>query len=438
MDFVMTLPFIFSGFVNLIYLAAGGIFLPDRVRSLLFVGTGVAYFAATGFFFFAKRKHLRVSWRVVIVPLVWIFLYALALRRYGRIGPLTESLKRYLVFGTTAYAWGVMIARMRLEHRLLRSLETISLLLVPAALLYTLNVYLHAGEYFDLSFGPVTYMTVAYTLLPLFAAIVIRLEKAPASMENAAKILLALFFWYVMLLTTTRGAIFGVLLFAVVLIVRDLVRARENTLRMITCALVLALFAVVNLGGMEGSFEKNPRMSVVIESLEEGTFKTSERGALPEDELLELVRDPAPLTNPALLDKNLVVNGRINIGDRVTLYRLALLETKAHPLMGLGAFGFHAKYGLYPHNFLLEAYADFGVIGGTILLVGILFLVVRLFAAAKMCAGTERILLFLVAHLFMVLVSGSLYDMAMLQFGIGYSAFLPPRPKKRESLADAC
>ena len=430
MDFVMTLPFIFSGFVNLIYLAAGGIFLPDRVRSLLFVGTGVAYFAATGFFFFAKRKHLRVSWRVVIVPLLWIFLYALALRRYGRIGPLEESLKRYLVFGTTAYAWGVMIARMRLEHRLLRSLETISLLLVPAAILYTLNVYLHAGEYFDLSFGPVTYMTVAYTLLPLFAAIVIRLEKAPASMENAAKILLALFFWYVMLLTT----IFGVLLFAVVLIVHDLVRARENTLRMIACALVLALFAVVNLGGMEGSFEKNPRMSVVIESLEEGTFKTSERGALPEDELLELVRDPAPLTNPALLDKNLVANGRINIGDRVTLYRLALLETKAHPLKGLGAFGFHAKYGLYPHNFLLEAYADFGVIGGTILLVGILILVVRLFAAAKMCAGTERILLFLVAHLFMVLVSGSLYDMAMLQFGIGYAAFLPRHTKSHSEM----
>ena len=93
---------------------------------------------------------------------------------------------------------------MRLEDRLLHSLETISLLLVPAAMLYTLNVYLHAGEYFDLSFGPVTYMTVAYTLLPLFAAIVIRLEKVPASTANVGKILLALFFWYVMLLTTTR------------------------------------------------------------------------------------------------------------------------------------------------------------------------------------------------------------------------------------------
>lgn len=435
MEFLITLPFIFSGFVSLVYLAAGGIFLPDRVRFLLFVVTGVAYVAATGFFFFVQWKKQKLRWTVVLVPVLWILFYALALRQYGRIPPLAESVKRYLVFGTTAYAWGILIARTKLEDRLLHSLETISLLLVPAALLYTLNVYLHAGEYFDLSFGPVTYMTVAYTLLPLFAAIVIRLEKASASMENAAKILLALFFWYVMLLTTTRGAIFGVLLFAAVVLVHDFARARANTLRMIACALVLALFAVINLGGMEGSFEKNPRMSVVIESLEEGTFKTSDRGALPEDELLELVRDPAPLTNPALLEKNLVVNGRINIGDRITLYRLALLETKAHPLRGLGSFGFHAKYGLYPHNFLLEAYADFGVIGGTILLVGILFLVVRLFATAKMCAGTERILLFLVAHLFMVLVSGSLYDMAMLQFGIGYTAFLPPRPKKPEKIA---
>lgn len=128
------------------------------------------------------------------------------------------------------------------------------------------------------------------------------------------------------------------------------------------------------------------------------------------------------------------MNGRINIGDRVTLYRLALLETKAHPLRGLGAFGFHAKYGLYPHNFLLEAYADFGVVGGTILLVGILFLVVRLFATAKANPGTGRILLFLVAHLFMVLVSGSLYDMAMLQFGIGYAAFLPRHTKSHAEM----
>ncbi len=434
MELLITLPFIFSGFVNLIYLGAGGIFLPDRVRSLVFVVTGVAYFCATGFFFIRKRKEISLSWRSVVVPLLWIFFYALALKHYGRISPLTESVKRYLVFGTTAYAWGVMIARMRLEDRLLHSLETISLLLVPAAMLYTLNVYLHAGEYFDLSFGPVTYMTVAYTLLPLFAAIVIRLEKVPASTANVGKILLALFFWYVMLLTTTRGAIFGVLLFAVVLLVHDLIRARENTLRMIAAGLVLALFAVVNLGGMEGSLEKNPRMSVVIESLEEGSFKTSDRGALPEDELLALVRDPAPLTNPALLEKNLVVNGRINIGDRVTLYRLALLETKAHPLRGLGAFGFHAKYGLYPHNFLLEAYVDFGVVGGTILLVGILFLVVRLFATAKANPGTGRILLFLVAHLFMVLVSGSLYDMAMLQFGIGYAAFLPRHTKSHAEM----
>lgn len=433
MELLITFPFIFSGFVNLIYLAAGGIFLPDRVRSILFIASGILYFVTT-FLLMIRKKEIHISWRFFIVPFFWILFYGLAIIRYSRIAPLMESIKRYLVFGTTAYAWGIMISRMHLEHRLLQSLERISILLIPAALLYTMNVYLHHGSYFDLSFGPVTYMTVAYTLLPLFAALVLTLDGRSFSMKNIANVLIALFFWYVMLLTTTRGAIFGVLFFAIVLFLYDFFYARKNKLRIFTTALVLLLFAIINLGGIEGSLKKNPRMSIVISSLEEGEFKTSDRGAMKTDDLMMLVNDPHPTTNSELIKKGMVVNGRMNIGDRITLYRLALLETKAHPLTGLGSFGFHAKYGLYPHNFILEAYADFGVIGASVLLLGLFALLVRLFIAAHRSLNTKKLLLFFVAHLVMVLVSGSLYDMAMLQFGIGYAAFLT-LPRKLNALS---
>lgn len=68
-------------------------------------------------------------------------------------------------------------------------------------------------------------------------------------------------------------------------------------------------------------------------------------------------------------DKNTWSNYSVHL-DRIMLWKSAINEFKKSPIIGMGLLHYHDKYnGYFPHNVLLEALADMGIIGLIILFI---------------------------------------------------------------------
>ena len=108
--------------------------------------------------------------------------------------------------------------------------------------------------------------------------------------------------------------------------------------------------------------------------------------------------------------------------NRITLWTIAIEELKAYPLFGGGLNNFERKVGMTAHNVILEAFADFGLIGGTIFTGGIAFLFIYNFFIIK--KNTNRnfyyILLFIFSFIPFHLLFTGLYFNGRLIFSVSF------------------
>ena len=452
-DYLLPMPFIFTGMVNMILYNIGLGSENSRLRPLIFIICGVLYFLMS--FEMGLKKHLlqREAWKFFIVPLLWFIFYGLAFYRFGIQGMIRDSFLRFGVFCLSAFAVGIYMVRDKKERRGFLLTEKLSWLLMPTGILYVLMAKSMHGEYWARNLGAMTYMALSYTWMPAMFAILINFTvdgfapldfhfgKVQFSLPVFFRILLALFFWFVIQVTSTRGAILGSLIFFVSLLFWNLAKEKDKKKKKrmsILLLLMIGFFGGMNLSFVPEEFHSAERMEGIVHGLSQGKVETSQRGILSEEEIEQLVQESQPLQNPYWKSKNLITEDgqRMNIGDRMSLYKLAFAEIKSHPVKGMGAFGYHVKYGLYPHNFILEWMTDLGIVSGGILTLAVLILILRIFVAARKDRDVAMVMIFILGHGLMVLVSGSYFDMPFLFFGMGYGLYVNQRePKsKREIL----
>lgn len=111
----------------------------------------------------------------------------------------------------------------------------------------------------------------------------------------------------------------------------------------------------------------------------------------------------------------------LSLGEstRIYLYRLALKEANLEPLFGQGVMSYQLKYGTYPHNVVLEMAADFGYIATAIMIGFVLHLMWRLWRR-KDAISRGLLFMWMIQSLYLM-VSGNLYVMPSMVFGIVYS-----------------
>ena len=92
-------------------------------------------------------------------------------------------------------------------------------------------------------------------------------------------------------------------------------------------------------------------------------------------------------------------------GGRYGIYLQAIKEIKNHPIFGLGIAGFNAKYGYFPHNILLDIYASFGVILGTIYLFLLILLTCKFYKVSKANIEVRIFFIFILANMMKLILS---------------------------------
>ena len=116
-DYLLPMPFIFTGMVNMILYNIGLGSENSRLRPLIFIVCGVLYFLMS--FEMGLKKHLlqREAWKFFIVPLLWFIFYGLAFYRFGIQGMIRDSFLRFGVFCLSAFAVRIYMVRDKKERR---------------------------------------------------------------------------------------------------------------------------------------------------------------------------------------------------------------------------------------------------------------------------------------------------------------------------------
>ena len=125
-------------------------------------------------------------------------------------------------------------------------------------------------------------------------------------------------------------------------------------------------------------------------------------------------------------------------GARYDIYVNAINEIKSHPLFGIGVASFHEKYEFFPHNIFLDIYSTFGIIFGTIYLIYIINIGIKLYKISKEKVEVRIIFIFLIANLMKLILSKTfIYDPVMwIYIALGnlvctkYKELLNKKPKE--------
>lgn len=98
-------------------------------------------------------------------------------------------------------------------------------------------------------------------------------------------------------------------------------------------------------------------------------------------------------------------------GPRYDIYEEAIKEIRQHPILGMGIAGFHNKYGYFPHNIFLDVYSTFGIIIGTIYLIYIILLGLKLHRISIENMQVRILFIFMLSNLMKLLLSKTfIYD----------------------------
>lgn len=124
-------------------------------------------------------------------------------------------------------------------------------------------------------------------------------------------------------------------------------------------------------------------------------------------------------------------------------WMLALYELQQHHGWGSAPYTYHVKYNAYAHNIWIEAFVEYGVLGGTLFLLLTLLVLVRAIQEARKDGKNSYFLLFLAMAFTRLFISGNLYGDRWLCFLMAtgalslYSLYKEKHPscKKQEVLA---
>lgn len=456
---VFPLTFTFSYLLNFAFYYLGLAFAENAVRKYGFM-LGCVLFACVCvwvFFHTVKRQRIGVA-RWVLLGLVVAFFgisFVLGLLTDSSRGVMLDNAVSCAFFVFPAFLAGIVAAIKKTGDSFFCSLEKLSFFALPGAAIYMVFALFNCNPSSVRGLGILHYMTIAYTLMPLFFALLVRFsdkEDLPIPFTNrffkhpqlVRGIMIAVY-WIALIATATRGMYVCVAFFCLLFVISRWIRRGPNKrawwLSVALAALLLFNMFVYAPAGMQAV----SRMTGFVQNLMDGEFSTAEDGR---DDMSDIIDDlvhaeggeqianrpsePSNPSEPPDPNEN-KPESTIKIRDRGTLYKLALGEFIKSPLFGMGPGGYTVKYGMYPHNILLEAMCETGSVGSLFLFALILIAGIKLCIVGWHDKNVWYIMLFLLTYFLQANISGALWNCPPLLCALGYGLAMP-LPKRVNKL----
>jgi len=361
----------------------------------------------------------------------------------------------YLV---SACAATLIIALDQKLERFLAIAKGYCVVIIPIVGFYCVRFYLPSAEYGVENLGIVDYMTLAYTLLDLniflMADTLLYGEKKYSRIVN---LLLFTLFSIAITLSGTKGAMVCLAVAVCILVGIALIIKRYQRFLLSFCIIALAvvlLFTTILYPnyGVENRFvamikefigitevdisqENIGDTTDIMENIptESPTTESEKLEAIQFTDIVEFVKsgeaeqalNEGNITQTeyeALVAMSISLN-KTATGARKYLWTCALYEIQTAPLFGQGLFFYQTKYGTYPHNLFLEISTDFGILAAVLFLALGLFVFIKLTAVMKGNVEVSVFVLYVCAHLFQRMVSGSLYSYSVF-FEYGFCVII--------------
>jgi hypothetical protein len=394
---------------------------------------------------FESRGLSPAKITLVFVTGFYIFAFSTALYAHGLQPTIFKVIGQYILSGLPALICGVYCAKNQFSYELLRGLERIGLILFPAAIIYMSRLFFFTDEIYTLDLrrlGRIDYMGLSYGLLPLLAtSCMLLMEEESSRLLNMGRWLLVSSYMLAIILTQTKGAVVGILLFFGAMLFLELKKHRNRSLML---TLVFVTIFVPSLAMLPKLFGENlNRFSAgyIYNALRFSGGPVEGEGSMGRNFLLAnenngVMIDP---THNICIVNNEEIARMISVNDellesiaksgcilkfsRLSLLVMAFEEIKRSPWFGMGPLAFQVRYlGFHPHNILIEFVVELGVVLGGMIVLGLFwmsYVFIRLINHGCWSSG-KGILLLGIIHLPMFMVSGTIWGDSMLSFLLGY------------------
>lgn len=456
--YLLPLSFCVGNLINVMFYYLGLAFQDNIARQTGFV-IGNVLFASVAFLALLSTlrfSHLKLKslFPLGLVLLFFAGCYIRALIRFGFTGTWTHRAGQFFFFSFPAFCTGVYAAQRRYEAAFFEGLEQLGLFAAPAALIYFNGAFFNCNPFnWGRDLGIINYMSFSYTLMPFLLAMVFQfLEGKPFSLfgrtlrhpQRLRGILIALF-WIAIIASGTRGTYFCVVGFCICLVLSScLHRESRRKSAILSAAMTFVLCFNIFVYAPQGF--NTSRMTIFLQGISKGEFVTTNEDPKVSDRIDDLVKadgdqqvtnrpdtpsepntpsEPDAPAEPDTPSQEDSMGENIQIGSRGTLFKLAVKEFQKSPIIGMGPMGYTVKYGMYPHNILLELLCETGLAGFVPLMLLILWAVMNLLRFGWKQKYVRCFFLFLIAYMVQANISGDLWYFSPLLCALGYGLTLP-------------
>ena len=449
---LLPLSFCLGSLVNVAFYYLGLAFEDNMARQAAFIignvlFTLIAFTALLSVLRFGQLK-LRSLLPLGAVLLFFAGCYIWALLHFGFTGTWIHSAGQFAFFSFPAFCIGVYAAQKRYEEVFFAGLEQLGLFAAPAALIYFNGAIFNCNPFnWGRDLGIINYMSFSYTLMPFLLAMVFQfLEKKPLSLfrrdlkhpQRVRGFLIALY-WIAIIAAGTRGTYFCVVGFCICLVLSSCLH-REFRQKSAILATAMTFVLCFNIFVYAPQGFGTWRMASFLQGVSKGELVTTKEDPTVSDRIDDLVKadgdhqianrpetpsEPDTPAEPDTPPQEDSTEDNIQIGSRGTLFKLAFKEFQKSPITGMGPMGYDVKYGMNPHNVLLELLCETGLAGSIPLMFLILWAVMNLLCFGWKHKYARYFFLFLTAYMVQASISGNLWYFSPLLCALGYGLALP-------------
>lgn len=439
--YLLPLSFCIGNLINILLFYLGLAYTDNAVRDVVFIIGNVLFTLVAAVALLSVLRFGRMKCRTLlplgIVLLFYMVCYLMVPLRHGFTSSWIHSAGQFACFSFPAFCAGIYAAVKQQEETLFASLERLGFCVAPAALIYLNGALFGCNPFHDGWYlGIINYMDLAYTIMPFLLALVVQFsEKRPLTIlgrtlaypQWVRGVLIALF-WVVICATGTRGTYFCVLGFCVCLVGLSLLH-RSNRRRTMVVSAAMALLLFFNIFVYSPKGFNTWRMKSFVDGLTNGEIVTGTDVENVDDYLEDMVKADGdrqianrPEDDPAAGDfaEDHVGAKNLTFRNRGTLFKLAIMEFQKSPIVGMGPMGYLVKYGLYPHNAILQILCETGIIGFLFFMTFIIWAIIRMLRIGRRRKEIRYLILLFVAYAIQANISGDLWNCSALLCALGY------------------
>lgn len=456
----LPLSFIFSSLLNFAFYYLGLAFLENPARSYGFILGNMVFAVSSGItlLFVLRRYRLtKLSWGLLsAVMAFYVVCYGAGLLSTSSRSVIMGYIPKFIIFCLPAFFAGICGALWQAEKSFFYVLEQLCFFVFPAALIYVNGALFNCNPFgYGAYLGIIGYMPFAYTILPFLLTLMFRFSdkedlilpilKRKSGHPQLIRGVFIVVFWLAIIASGTRGAYVGALVFFFLLVFSKLIHREPWKQPMILSLCLLCIFLFNLYIYAPPGFQGVHRMDVFLDGLKEGQLVTDTSEVTDiDDKLGDLVNADGnqqvtnrpnegdseaetPSQEPGEED---IAAENLQIGNRGTLFKLAIGEFMKDPLTGMGPGGYEVKYGNNPHNVILEILCETGIFGTIVWLGLIVLAIVLLIRKGWTNKPVRYLLLFFLIYAVRANIGGYVWTCSYILCALGYGLTIPQGNKQ--------